>query len=501
MKLNKKMHAHRLKLLAAVASLALLSACAVGPDYVRPNVAQPTSYKEAAGWKTAQPRDAEIRGNWWEAYNDPLLNTLQQQVNVGNLTLAQAEAAYRQAQAAVQSARSEYFPTVGASFDVTRSSSATVNNNQVTSTSTSNTRGARTNHSLSLNASWEADLWGRIRRSVEASSNSAQASAADLENVRLSMQAQLAQDYFQLRALDTQQQLLDRTLADYERSLKLTQNQYAAGVVARANVVQAQTQLKNAQTQALDIGVQRAQLEHAIALLVGKAPAEFSIAPAALAASVLDVPLALPSALLERRPDIAAAERRLAAANAEIGIAKSAYFPSLGLSANGGYQSSTMANLLSLPNRFWSIGPSLALTLLDGGARRAQTDQAIAAYDQNVAVYRQTVLTGFQEVEDNLAALRILEQEAQTQDEAVQLARQSVAIATNQYKAGVTSYLEVITAQTTALNSEINAVNILNRRLTASVLLIKALGGGWHVPTADAAVAKDESSGEHDATP
>jgi NodT family efflux transporter outer membrane factor (OMF) lipoprotein len=263
-------------------------------------------------------------------------------------------------------------------------------------------------------------------------------------------------------------------------------------------VVQAQTQLKNAQTQALDIGVQRAQLEHAIALLVGKAPAEFSIAPAALAASVPDIPLALPSALLERRPDIAAAERRLAAANAEIGIAKAAYFPSLGLSANGGYQSSTMANLLSLPNRFWSIGPSLALTLLDGGARRAQTDQATAAYDQNVAVYRQTVLTGFQEVEDNLAALRILEQEAQTQDEAVQLARQSVAIATNQYKAGVTSYLEVITAQTTALNSEINAVNILNRRLAASVLLIKALGGGWHAP-ADAALARDES-GEHDAT-
>jgi NodT family efflux transporter outer membrane factor (OMF) lipoprotein len=495
----------RLKLLAAIAPLALLSACAVGPDYKRPDVEQPAAFKEAAGWKMAQPRDEEIRGNWWEAYNDPLLNQLQEQASTANLSLAQAEAAYRQALAAVQGARAAYFPTVGAEFDVTRSSSATVRNNQVT-TNTS-TSGARTNHSLSLNASWEPDLWGRVRRSVEASSSSAQASAADLQNVRLSMQTALAQDYFQLRALDSQQQLLDRTLRDYERSLKLTQNQYEAGVVARANVVQAQTQLKNAQTQALDIGVQRAQLEHAIALLVGKAPASFSIAPSPLSANVPDIPVALPSSLLERRPDIAAAERRVAAANAEIGVAKAAYFPSLGLSANGGYQSNTMSNLLSLPNRFWSIGPSLALTLLDGGARRAQTDQAIAAYDQNVAIYRQTVLTGFQEVEDNLAALRILEQEAQTQDEAVQLARQSVAIATNQYKAGVVSYLEVITAQTTALNSEINAVNILNRRLAASVLLIKALGGGWHVPGADAPgvettdatpLALDEPSGGHD---
>ena len=491
----------RLKLLVVVAPLALLSACAVGPDYKRPEVEQPAAFKEAAGWKTAQPRDQEIRGNWWEVYKDPLLNQLQEQAGSANLSLAQAEAAYRQAQAAVRSARSAYFPTLGTSFDVTRSSSATVSNNQVTST---NTRGARTNHSLSLSASWEADVWGRVRREVEASSSSAQASAADLQNVRLSMQAALAQDYFELRALDSQKQLLDRTLADYERSLKLTQNQYAAGVVARANVVQAQTQLKSAQTQALDVGVQRAQLEHAIALLVGKAPASFSIAPAPLNASVPDVPLMLPSALLERRPDIAAAERRVAAANAEIGVAKAAYFPSLGLSGNVGYQSDTMAHLLSLPNRFWSIGPSLAWTLLDGGARRAQTEQAIAAYDQNVALYRQAVLTGFQEVEDNLAALRILEQEAQTQDEAVQLARQSVAIATNQYKAGVVSYLEVITAQNTALNSEINAVNILNRRLAASVLLIKALGGGWHAPDADAAnvgapLAQDETSGGHDA--
>lgn len=478
-------HWHRVKpLAAAVASALVLSACAVGPDYVRPEVAQPAAFKEANGWKTAQPNDAALRGKWWEIYGDPLLNSLQEQVTTSNLSLAQAEAAYRQALALVQSARSEYFPTVNADFDVTRSSSATVRNNQVTNSGGS---GARTNYGVSLGASWEADLWGRVRRTVEANTNSAQASAADLENTRLSMHAQLAQNYFQLRALDSQKQLLDRTLADYERSLKLTENQYAAGVAARADVIRAQTQLKSTQTQALDVGVQRAQLEHAIALLVGKAPAEFDIPPAPLTASVPDIPLSVPSALLERRPDIAAAERRLAAANAEIGIAKSAWFPSLGLSANVGYQNDSMSHLLTLPNRFWSIGPTLAQTLLDFGARQAQTDQAIAAYDENVALYRQTVLTGFQEVEDNLAALRILEQEAQTQSEAVELARKSVEIATNQYKSGLVSYLDVITAQTTALDSEISAVNILNRRLAASVLLIKALGGGWHAETSNGA--------------
>lgn len=482
-----KVHAHQMKLLAVATSTVLLSACAVGPDYVRPEVAQPTVFKEAAGWKTAEPRDQEIRGKWWEIYNDPLLNSLQEQVTTSNLSLAQADAAYRQALALVQGARSEFFPIIGAEFDVTRSSSATVRNNQVTSSGSAS--GARTNHSLSLNASWEPDLWGRVRRSVEASSNSAQASAADRENVRLSMHAQLAQNYFQLRALDSQKELLDRTLADYERSLQLTQNQYAAGIVARADVIRAQTQLKTTQTQALDVGIQRAQLEHAIALLVGKAPAEFDITVAPLTASVPSIPLDVPSALLERRPDIAGAERRLAAANAEIGVAKAAWFPSLGLAANVGYQSNSMSNLLSLPNRFWSIGPSLAQTLFDAGARRAQSDQAIAAYDENVAIYRQTVLTGFQEVEDNLAALRILEQEAQTQDEAVQLARRSVELATNQYKAGIVSYLDVITAQATALNSETTAVNIQNRRLAASVLLIKALGGGWHAPSSTSAAS------------
>lgn len=473
------MKLHRMNLLAVVLPSALLSACAVGPDYVRPTAEQPATFKEAAGWKTAQPSDQALRGKWWEMYNDPLLNSLQEQVNLSNQNLKQAEAAFRQARALVQSSRAEYFPVVSANYGLIRSSSATVTNNRIAANDNGRS-GPRNNHSLSANASWEPDLWGRIQRTVESSQNSAIASAADLENTRLSMQAQLAQNYFQLRALDSQQALLNRTLADYARSLQLTQNQYNAGIVAKATVILAETQWKSTQTQALDIGVERAQLEHAIALLVGKAPSTFDIPPAPLTAQVPVVPFGLPSDLLERRPDIAGAERRLAAANAEIGVAKSAYFPALTLSANAGYQNSTLANLLSLPNRFWSIGPSLAQTLFDGGARRAQTDQAIAVYDQNVAIYRQTVLTGFQEVEDNLAALRILEQEAQVQDEAVQLARKSVELSTNQYKAGIVSYLDVITTQTTALNSELNAVNILNRRLAASVLLIRAIGGGWH---------------------
>ena len=292
-------------------------------------------------------------------------------------------------------------------------------------------------------------------------------------------QAELAQNYFQLRALDTQKQLLDDTLNGYERSLQLTKNQYAAGVVAKSDVIQAQTQLKATQAQAIDVGVTRAQLEHAIALLIGKPSTSFAIDPGPLASALPGVPVGLPSDLLERRPDVAAAERRVAAANAQIGVAKAAYFPRLTLSATGGFQSSTVADWLSLPSRFWSVGPALAATLFDGGLRRAQTGQAIATYDANVAAYRQTVLTGFKEVEDNLAALRILEQEAEVQDEALQFARQSLAIVNNQYKAGTVSYLNVVTAQATALTSERTAVDILNRRLAASVLLIKALGGGW----------------------
>ena len=457
-------------------ALAVLSACTVGPNYVRPTADTPAAFKEMQGWKSAQPRDQELRGKWWEAYNDALLNGLEEQISVSNQSLAQAAAQFRQARALVQSARSGYVPTVSAGASATRSQSPSgfIGQNQ-----NLNSHGPSTSYSLSLDAVWELDLWGRVRRTVESNEAGAQASAADLDALRLSIQAELAQNYFQLRALDAQKQLFDDTIAAYQRSLTLTQNQYASGIVAKVDVIQAQTQLKTTQAQALDIGVQRAQLEHAIALLLGRAASGYSLAVAPLNASPPALPVGIPSSLLERRPDIAAAERRMASANAQIGVAEAAYYPSLTLSASGGFQSSSFSNWLTVPSRFWSVGPALAQTLFDGGLRRAQTAQAIAAYDANVAGYRQTVLTGFKEVEDNLVALRILEDEAAIQDEAVQNARQSVALTTNQYKAGIVSYLNVATVQATALTNERTGVDILNRRLAASVLLIKALGGGW----------------------
>ena len=466
-------------------ALAFLSACTVGPDYVRPTAETPPAYRESEGWKTAQPRDQELRGKWWEIYNDPLLNELVEQVSVSNQSLAQAAAQFRQARALVQSARAGYMPNLsaGASVARSRSPSGFISQNQNV-----NARGPSTRYSVSLDATWELDLWGRVRRTVEADDAGAMASAADLQALRLAVQAELAQDYFQLHALDTQKTLYDDTIAAYQRTLTLTQNQYKAGIVAKVDVIQAQTQLKTTQASALDLGVQRAQLEHAIALLTGKPASTFTLAAAQLTALPPALPAGLPSELLERRPDIAAAERRMAAANAQIGVAKAAYYPSLKLSASGGFQSSSLSNLLSLPSRFWSVGPDLAQALFDGGLRRAQTDQAIAAYDANVAGYRQTVLTAFKEVEDNLAALRILEEEAAIQDEAVQNARQSVLLTTNQYKAGIVSYLNVVLVHATALLNERAAVEIQNRRLAASVLLVKALGGGWNaseLPTPD----------------
>ena len=460
---------------AALAAPLLLLGCTVGPDYVRPDVETPAAFKE--GWKQAEPRDHENRGKWWEAFRDPLLNGLQEQVDISNQNLAKAEAQFRQASALVESARAAYFPTVTGGVSTTRSRSSSTTVAQPSSVPVS--RGVVTSHNLPFNAAWEADVWGKISRTVEANLAGAQASAADLEAARLSAQAQLAQNYFQLRALDAQQQLLEDTVAAYERSLQLTQNRYTAGVVAKADVVQAQTQLKTTQAQAIDVGVQRAQLEHAIALLVGKPASSFSIPRAPLSAAPPRVPAALPSELLERRPDIAAAERRVAAANAQIGVTKAAFFPSFTLSAGTGFQSATMAQWLTAPSRFWSIGPAISLPIFDGGLRRVLNDQAVAAYDATVAAYRQTVLAGFQEVEDNLAAMRILEQEASVQEEALKSARQSVELTTNQYKAGTVSYLNVIAVQTTALGNERTAVDILNRRLAASVLLVKALGGGW----------------------
>ena len=467
----------------------LLSACAIGPDYVRPVVQAPAAYKELDGWKRAQPQDgamSSIGSAWWEVYGDPLLNNLEAQVSLSNQNLAQAEARYRQARALVQSASAAYYPTLGANLSSTRAS-AGGRSGQSSTTATSS--GAITSNVLTLEASWEVDLWGRVQRTVDAQRAGEQASAGDLAATRLSAQTQLAQSYFSLRSSDTQQLLLERTLADYQRSVQLTQNQYNAGIIPKSNLILAQTQLKTTQAQALELGVQRAQLEHAIAILIGKAPADFSISHAQLAAVVPVIPVTLPSELLERRPDIAAAERRMEAANAQIGIARTAYFPRLSLSATGGAQSSGLADLLSLPNRFWSFGPALAASLFDGGARRAGVEQATAAYDGTVAAYRQTVLTGFQEVEDNLATLRILEAEAMVQDEAVQLARRSVELTNNQYKAGIVTYLNVIQVQATALNNERAALEVLNRRLAASVLLVKALGGGWNPAVLPASAA------------
>jgi NodT family efflux transporter outer membrane factor (OMF) lipoprotein len=458
--------------LVALTTALLLSACTVGPDYRRPAAVIPSDYKEMAGWKKAEPRDHEIRGKWWAIYGDPVLDSLIEQVSVSNQTLAQSEAQYRQARALVAQARAAYFPVLSASAAETRSRPSSGSN-------TVNRRGIATQHEIALDASWEPDLWGRVRRSVEANVASAQASAADLESVRLSLQTQLAQNYFLLRAVDAQQQLFRDTVRAFDESLKLTQNRYNAGVVARADVVQAQTQLRTTQAQAIDLQVQRAQLEHAIAVLTGKPPAEFTLAPSPLVGVPPLIPVGLPSELLERRPDIAGAERRMASANAQIGVAQAAYFPTLSLSASGGFQNTSLSNLFTTPARFWSLGATLAQTLFDAGLRRARTEQAVALYDQTVASYRQTVLQSFQEVEDNLAALRILEEEAAVQEEAVALARQALQLTLNQYKAGIVSYINVLTAQTTAFAAERTAVDLSNRRLAASVALVRAVGGGW----------------------
>jgi NodT family efflux transporter outer membrane factor (OMF) lipoprotein len=478
----------RHQIIFAVMSL-LLASCAVGPDYQRPEAATQATFKEAGNWKVATPNDDINRGKWWEAFGDRELNALVEQVDINNQNLKLAEAKYRQAQALGATARSSFFPTISASASRTRSKSASgrtsvnVNTNTSTGSDLQASSSISTSHNLSASFSWELDLWGRIRRQVESNDASIQASAADLESARLSAQSELASNYFQLRVSDAQKQLLNDTVAAYAKSLELTKNRYNVGVAGRVDVVQAETQLKSAEAQALDLGVQRAQLEHAIALLIGKAPGNFTLAESKWNVAVPAIPLALPASLLERRPDIAGAERRAAAANAQIGVAKAAYYPTLSLTGSGGYSSSgssTLSDWISAPNRFWSLGPSLATTILDFGKRGAASDQAIAVYDQNVATYRQTVLQAFQDVEDNLAALRILEAEAKVQDEAVRAARESVALTLNQYKAGTVSYLNVVSVQTAQLANERSAMTLMGRQLTASVALIKALGGGWN---------------------
>jgi NodT family efflux transporter outer membrane factor (OMF) lipoprotein len=476
-------------ILIFAAAMLTLTACTVGPDYVRPDAPVPVTFKETDGWKIAQPKDARIGQEWWKLFNDPLLSDLEGQVVISNQNVLAAEAQFRQARALVQATRAGYFPTVTTAPTVTRSQRASLNSG-TTGAGGSTRSPAVTDYSLPIDLSWEADVWGRIRRSVESSRDSAQASEADLAAARLSAQAELAQDYFLLRSQDAQKQLLDDTVASFQKALDLTRNRYNSGIAAKSDLLQAETQLKTTKAQAIDLGVQRAQLEHAIALLIGKPASSFSIAVAPLASVFPEIPAGLPSQLLERRPDIASAERRMAAANAQIGVAKAAYYPRVTLSASAGLEALSLADWFSWPSRFWALGAGLSETLFDGGLRHAQTDEARAAYDATVAAYRQTVLTGFQEVEDNLSALRILEAEAVAQDEAVKSSRESLAVTLNQYRGGIVSYLNVIVSQSTALANERTAVGILGRRLTSSVLLIKALGGGWDAASLSADAGK-----------
>jgi NodT family efflux transporter outer membrane factor (OMF) lipoprotein len=442
--------------------LSLLGGCAIGPNYSKPDVEVPAQYKEATGdWVVAQPKDATPKGKWWEGFQDSTLNALMEQVQVSNQDLAAAEARYRQSSAAVAAARSGLFPTLGASAGASRS------------------RGTGDRYTVALDARWELDLWGRIRRTIEAARAGEQASAADLENARLSLQATLATAYFQLRVTDAAQSLLEDTIKAFQRSLEVTRNRYNAGVAARVDVVQAETQVLSAQADAIDLRVTRAQLEHAIAVLTGKAPANFEITAVPFRAHIPDVPPGMPSTLLERRPDIAAAERRMAAANERIGVAQAAYFPSLTLTGSAGFASNSLSNLFSAPSRFWSLGADLAGTLLDFGARSAQVDTARAQYDEAVATYRQAVLNGFQEVEDNLSAVHWYAEETRVQQEATQAARESVVLTTNQYRAGTVSLLNLVIVQAAQLNAERAMMQLLGRRLSSQVALIKSLGGAW----------------------
>ncbi|KUZ26257.1 RND transporter [Burkholderia territorii] len=463
----------------AVATAVLLAGCAVGPDYHRPDTSIPAAFKEApAGWKVAQPADRADRGPWWTVYNDPQLDALIGKLNASNQTIAQSAAAYRQARALVAEARAAYFPTVGLTASGSRSRTGrTSTSSSASSFGSSSSIG--NSYSVGLDASWEPDLWGKVSRSVSAQRAGEAAAAADLANARLSQQALLAQTYFQLRTSDALQKLLDDTVKSYGESLRLTQNQYAQGVAARADVIQAQTQLQSAQAASIDNGVARAQYEHAIATLIGEPASTFSLPPNPLAAEPPITPVDVPSALLERRPDIAAAERRAAAANEQIGVAIAAFFPTLTLSASGGFQSSVWSQLFTLPARFWTVGPQLAATLFDAGLRAAQTDAARATYDQDVAAYRLAVLSAFQDVEDNLASQRILAQEVDVQRQAVDSAEHALAIVTNQYKAGTVAYLNVLTAQTTAFTARQKLATIAGQRMVSSVGLVKALGGGW----------------------
>ena len=462
--------------LSLVLSAVLLSACAIGPDYQRPQTAAPLEYKEAAGWTQANPSDSLARGAWWELYGDQQLNRLVEKLNSSNQTIAQSEAQFRQAQALVRNARAAFLPSADLSVGKTRSSQGTGSSN---SSLTSSSSGIRDTLNAQVGVSWEADVWGKLRRGLEANEASAEASLADLAAMRLSQQSELVQNYLQLRVIDEQKRLLEATVEAYQRSLKMSENQYRAGISGKDAVAQAQTQLRNTQASLIDLIWQRAQFENAIAVLTGQAPSGFNLAEIKDVPKLPQVPVSLPSQLLERRPDIASAERSVIAANANIGVAKAAYYPDFSLSLSGGYSSSQYQDWISVPNRFWSVGPKISLPLFDGGQRSAEVDRNEALYDQTVAKYRQTVLDGLREVENYMVQLKVLGDESVVQEQALESARESLRLTTNQYKAGLIAYLDVVSVQTTALSTERSVLNLLQSRLIASVQLIAALGGGW----------------------
>jgi NodT family efflux transporter outer membrane factor (OMF) lipoprotein len=471
--------------------LMAVAACTVGPDYQRPAAAVPAAYKEASqtlvNWQVARPADVSDRGQWWSVYHDPVLDGLEQQIDISNQNLKAAEAAFRQAEAIVAQARAGYYPTAQLNASAQRSrgggggggTATNTTGGTTTSTGRGGSRAISNFFSITAAASWILDLWGKVSRTVEGDVASAQAAASDVANARLAAQGQLASDYMQLRVSDELKRLLDAAVKAYTESLRITENQYNAGIAAASDVAQARTQLESTRAQAVATGILRAQLEHAIAVLIGKPPAELTIAPLANIPTLPDIPAGLPSTLLERRPDIAAAERRMAATNAQIGVAEAAFFPTVTLSGDIGTQAAMLEKLFSESSKVWAIGSSLAETIFDAGARHAIVEQNRALLDAAVADYRQIVLSGFQQVEDELAALRILAQQAAAEDIAVASAREAERIITNQYKAGTVAYTNVVVAQTAALTNAQAALAVRQSRLVASVALIEALGGGW----------------------
>lgn len=463
-----------MKVLTPIMLALLLSGCTLGPDYHRPEMSVPVHYKEAKGWQQATPQDDLHKGEWWAVYHDATLSSLLSQVSINNQNVANYAAQYRQAQALASQSRAELFPSLGYDSSVTRSGShATTGSSQRTTSSS---------HQAELSASWELDLWGKLRRTLEENKASAQASAAELANITLSAQSELAQDYFQLRIMDQKIALYQQSIDAYQRYLTVIENKYQTGSESRATLAQAQMQLESARASAQDYQWQRAQMEHAIALLVGKAPADFSLPVAKLDATLPTVPAALPTQLLQRRPDIAYAERNVAAANAAVGVAITGYFPDLTLSASGGVSASTLHNLFSLPNRIWSLGPELSGTLLDFGATSSQVEQARASYDASVASYRQSVLEALQEVEDELVELNTLQGEMASQQRATAAAQESARVTRNQYDAGMIDYLDVATTENSSLSEQQNLLSLQSTQWVSSVALIAALGGGWQAP-------------------